>query len=65
MPKKTCEYCGANMNADCHAHAQYCPLSCEYKKPENPPINGSLPVGDGLSIMLLLSIIYIAIKLKN
>jgi hypothetical protein len=63
MPKKTCDICGANMNADCHAHAQWCPYSCEYKKPEQPPI-GNLPIGNGVSILLLLSIIYTIIKLK-
>lgn len=23
-----CEYCGANMNANCHAHARWCPYYC-------------------------------------
>lgn len=27
--KNRCEYCGANMNADCHAHAKWCPYHCD------------------------------------
>lgn len=30
MPKVTkCEYYGANMNANCHAHKIGCPYSCD------------------------------------
>ena len=62
MPKKTCDICGANMKADCHAHAQYCPLSCEYKEPENPPVNNSLPIGDAYPFLFIVIVIYLFIK---
>ena len=67
MPKVTkCEYCGANMNANCHAHKIGCPHSCntEQPKPEPKP-QGSLPIGNGLLIMFIFILIYIIFKLKR
>jgi len=49
------------MNANYYAHTQGCPYSCNYE----PPVNGSLSVGDGLYTMSLLLIIYFVWKFKR
>jgi hypothetical protein len=49
---KFCEYCGANMRADCHAHAKWCPYHCNVK---------AVPIG-GISIILSFLVIYMVVK---
>lgn len=41
------------MNANCHAHEQWCPYYCDYN---------NISIGDGLSFMLFLTFIYVIIK---
>lgn len=55
-----CEYCGANMRANCHAHASYCPYSCNYE----PPVDDNLPVGNGFFAFGLFLVIYCVWKFK-
>lgn len=53
-----CEVCGANMNANCHAHASYCPYHCKDDEQQ------CIPVGSGLSSFLLFLSVYIIWKFK-
>ena len=40
-PLSKCEYCGKpNVNANCHAHKDWCPYSCNYQN--NVPIEDAL-----------------------
>ncbi len=57
-----CEICNANMNADCHAHASYCPYSCGYQEDN---VNGNLPVGDSFFAFGMFISIYIVWKFKR
>jgi hypothetical protein len=52
---KWCEYCGANMRANCHAHARWCPYYCD---DEVTPV----PIGGGIHIMFSFLVIYIVAK---
>lgn len=56
-----CSQCGANMNANCHAHARYCSYSCKEKDDEHcNPHNAT--VGEGLVILLIFVVAYFGIK---
>ena len=49
-----CEHCKKpNINANCHAHEQWCRYYCN---------NNNIPIGNGLLFMLFLTFIYIIIK---
>lgn len=49
-----CIECGANMNANCNAHASFCTYSCK----EEPKPDANLTIGNGLTILLILGAIY-------
>ena len=57
MPK--CEYCNVNMNANCHAHKEWCPYNC----------NGghqNTPIGDGIGVLITFVFAYFMYKIiKN
>ena len=56
-----CSQCGANMNANCHAHARYCSYSCKEKDDEHcNPHNAT--VGEGVMILLIFVVLYFVIK---
>ena len=56
-PKERCEYCGIPLNANCHAHASYCPYYCK----SNPV--GSLPLGRDIEILGVFLLTYLIIKI--
>jgi hypothetical protein len=53
-----CPYCGANMQANCHAHASWCPYYC-HDDPDPVPIDFDYNV---FIYLISLSIIYVSIK---
>ena len=60
---KWCEYCGANMNANCHAHAKWCPYYCN--EGDDHGGGNSLPIGNGTMILFTFLGIYTIFKLKQ
>lgn len=52
-----CEYCGKpTEHANCHAHKDWCPLSCDHNK-------SNLPAGGGFTELSILLIIYTLFKI--
>ena len=50
-----CEYCGKpDMNANCHAHKDWCPYSCNHQN--------NVPIGDVLLPLSIFIILYTIIK---
>ena len=59
-----CEYCGVNMNANCHAHKTYCPYSCKEEQPNpNPKPTGTLDIGVGEALLFGFVILFIGYKI--
>ncbi len=53
-----CEYCGTNMQANCHAHSKKCPYYCSNEQ-------NNLPIGDGLFPLVMFLLLYSIIKIKR
>jgi len=56
--KDKCIYCGANMKANCHAHARWCPFYCN-DDVDPIPLNFDI---SSFAFLITLSIVYILIK---